>query len=121
MILRYFTNRILPCQKGFLLLEALVVLVAVTILMTTVASWYAHALLAQKTMIARIRATTAATSYLAQARARKTLAADTAEHAGYTIQTTVQKDQKDPTFMWVRMQVSAHKEPLVELVSGVVL
>lgn len=122
MISSNFTNRMAPCQKGFLLLEALVALCALAILMSVVATWYTHSLLAQKAVCERIEATVLASSWLSSLQAeRKAPQAGAKKIENYIVQTIVTRDPQQPRFYWVKVQVQKNKSEvvLVELVSGV--
>ncbi len=122
MISSNFTNRMAPCQKGFLLLEALVALCALVILMSVVATWYTHSLIAQKAICERIEATIVASSWLSRLQAeRKAPPAGTKKADTYSVQTAVMQDPQQARFYWVRIQVQKDKSEavLVELVSGV--
>lgn len=123
-----FINRNHTCQKGFLLLEALVTLCALAALLLALASWYGTAVTSQRTIHERLQAMSAAASYIAECHSmRKLPSAGRFLHGGYALHLTVQPDRHQPHFHWFKV-TALHAENdtapgkqqkiLAELVSG---
>ena len=117
-----FTNRFPSCQKGFLLLEALCTLGALTVLMFAVASWYTNAARTQRFLRERLHALAIADSYSAQWQsARQVPSAGNFIQDTYKMLVQVQQDSTQKDFHWVKITVKhpQTEQILVELLTGV--
>lgn len=116
-----FTNPIHACQKGFLLLEALVTLCALSMLLLGLASWYSHAVTSQRCIYDRLQALSVASSFIANYQSMRTIpAAGKFTHAGYKLHCFVQQDAQQPDFYWFKVTVKhTDEKTLAELVSGI--
>ena len=119
-----FTNRKVTCQKGFLLLEAMVTLCALSILMLGIASSYIHTLIAHAATQERLQAITLATSFVGTLQtARKIPHKQTVKHNGFLLTMVAVQDPTQPHFYWVKVTVTKDLVPVpannVELICGV--
>jgi Tfp pilus assembly protein PilV len=101
-----FTNHKVACQKGFLLLEAMVTLCALSILMMGIASSYIHSLLAHAATQERLQAVLIASSFMGKLQiARKIPQAGSHKQEGYSLDVVAVQDQTNQRFYWVEVTV----------------
>jgi type II secretory pathway pseudopilin PulG len=117
----YSTNRCYPCQRGFLLLEALVTLCALGILMVSIASWYSNAIRMQRTIAETGKAMAALNSYSELLQSSHQVPAATVMYEGYQLQTQTTPDVVVHDFYWVTMRIirSENDEVLAQVQTGV--
>jgi type II secretory pathway component PulJ len=105
------------CQKGFLLIEALLVIALLSVFSLGIMRWYEHCLQVQGITTARLSAMASCSSFLSKIQAhRRVPMGGSYQEGGYHITLEVAQDKQVSQFYWVKAVVD---KPALVMETGV--